>query len=166
MWSEKEQRELEKMLPQYNTKRSAVLSALYLAQQEKNWLDDDDIKAVADALDLTVTDVHSVIGFYTLFRKEPTGKYIIQFCTDLPCALRGATKFYHELAEQLGLPPEGGTTDDNMFTLEEVVCIAACNNAPCCQINLDYHENLTHEEMSNILSKLRAKSEKESTTQP
>ena len=90
MWSEKEQQELAEILKKYPDKRSAVLPALYLAQREKNWLDDEDIAAVADALELSVTHVHSIIGFYTLFRKEPTGKYMVQVCTDLPCALRGA----------------------------------------------------------------------------
>ncbi|NJN95747.1 MAG: hypothetical protein HC875_17350 [Anaerolineales bacterium] len=88
MWSEKEQQELDEILKKYPPERkmSAVLPALYLAQREKNWLDDDDIAAVSEALDLPVTHVHSVIGFYTLFRKEPSGKYMVQVCTDLPCA--------------------------------------------------------------------------------
>lgn len=158
MWSEVEQEELTQILKKYPTKRSAILPALYLAQREKNWLDDQDIASVAQALDLSVTDVHSIIGFYTLFRKEETGKYIIQFCTDLPCALRGAQDFYNRLAERMGLPPEGGTTSDSIFTLEAVVCIAACDKAPCCQINLDYHENLTDEAIDVTLAELRAKS--------
>ena len=83
MWSEKEQQELEEILKKYppDRKMSAVLPALYLAQREKNWLDDDDISAVAEALDISVTHVHSVIGFYTLFRKQPAGKYMFQICT-------------------------------------------------------------------------------------
>ena len=155
MWSEAEQKELDAILGNYKTKRSAVLPALYLAQREKNWLDDDDIAAVAEVLDMSVTDVHSVIGFYTLFRKEKTGKYIIQFCTDLPCALRGVDAFYKRLTERLDLPPEGGTTADGLFTLESVVCLAACDKAPCCQINLDYYENLTDEAIDEIIAKLR-----------
>lgn len=161
MWSEAEQKELEAILEKYPTKKSAVLPALYLAQREKNYLDDDDIRAVAQALDLPVTHVHSIIGFYTLFRKEPTGKYMIQVCTDLPCALRGAEDFYARLAERMGLPPEGGTTDDGLFTLEAVVCIAACDKAPCCQINLEYYENLTDEEIDKVLAELRQQAQQE-----
>jgi NADH-quinone oxidoreductase subunit E len=156
MWSEAEQKELDQILKNYPNRKSAILPALYLAQREKNWLDDDDIAAVAEALDLSVTHVHSIIGFYTLFRKEKTGKYIIHFCTDLPCALRGAEDFYHRLAERMGLPPEGGATEDGLFTLEPVVCIAACDKAPCCQINLEYYELLTDESIDAIIAQLRS----------
>ena len=134
---------------------SAVLPALYLAQRDKNWLDDDDIQAVAEALDISVTHVHSIIGFYTLFRKQPTGKYLIQVCTDLPCALRGAEDFYRRLCERMGLDPEGGTTEDGLFTVEPVVCLAACDKAPCLQINLEYYENLTDEQIDEVISQLR-----------
>lgn len=157
MWSEKDQQELDKILKKYppDQKMSAVLPALYLAQREKNWLHDDDIAAVAEALDISVTHVHSIIGFYTLFRKQPTGKYMVQVCTDLPCALRGAEDFYHRLCERMDLGPEGGTTRDGLFTVEEVVCLAACDKAPCLQINLDYYENLTDEQIDEVITRLR-----------
>ena len=157
MWSEKEQQELDEILKKYpaDRKLSAVLPALYLAQREKNWLDDDDIVAVAEALDIPVTHVHSIIGFYTLFRKEQVGKYMIQVCTDLPCALRGAEAFYKRLCERMGVAPTGGTTDDGLFTVEEVVCIAACDKAPCLQINLEYYENLTDEQIDAVVAGLR-----------
>jgi NADH-quinone oxidoreductase subunit E len=155
MWSEKEQQELDQILKKYPNKLSAVMPALYLAQREKNWLDDDDIEAVAGALDISVTHVHSIIGFYTLYRKEPVGKYMVQVCTDLPCALRGAEDFYRRLCNRLGLGPGGGTTADGLFTLESVVCIAACDKAPCLQINLAYYESLTDEQIDQVMVGLR-----------
>jgi len=160
MWSDKEQQELNKILKKYPDKRSAILPALYLAQREKNWLADDDIAAVAEALDVSVTHVHSIIGFYTLFRKQPTGKYLVQVCTDLPCALRGAEDFYQRLCARLGLGPEGGTTADGLFTVEEVVCLAACDKAPCLQINLEYYENMTDEQIDEIIARLKQESNK------
>ena len=156
-WTAQEQQELEEALKKYppDQKLSAILPALYLAQREKNWLDDDDINAVAEALDVPITHVHSIIGFYTLFRKEPTGKYMVQVCTDLPCALRGADDFFNRLVDRMGLSPEGGTTDDGLFTVEEVVCLAACDKAPMCQINLEYYEELTDDKIDAILADLR-----------
>jgi NADH-quinone oxidoreductase subunit E len=161
MWSEKEQQELDQILKKYpaDRKMSAVLSALYLAQRNKNWLDDDDIAAVAEALDISVTHVHSIIGFYTLFRKEKTGKYMVQICTDLPCALRGAEAFFDRLCQRMGLGPGGGTTEDGLFTVEPVVCLAACDKAPMGQINLEYHENLTDEQIDEIIASLRNNAE-------
>jgi len=158
MWSIKEQQELEQILKKYppDRKLSAVMPALYLAQRDKNWLDDADIAAVAEALDISVTHVHSIIGFYTLYRKEPVGKYMMQVCTDLPCALRGAEDFYHRLCERMGVP-HGGTTADNKFTVESVVCLAACDKAPCMQINLEYYENLTDEQIDKVVAELRKK---------
>ena len=157
MWSEKEQHALEEILKKYppDRKMSAVLPALYLAQQEKNWLDENDIAAVAEALDISVTHVHSIIGFYTLFRKQSTGRYMVQVCTDLPCALRGAEDFYHRLCQRMGLGPDGGTTEDGLFTVEQVVCLAACDKAPCLQINLEYYEILTDEQIDEIIARLR-----------
>jgi NADH-quinone oxidoreductase subunit E len=162
MWSEKEQQTLNEILKKYPPERkmSAVLPALYLAQQEKNWLDEADIAAVAEALDIPVTHVHSIIGFYTLFRKEPVGKYMVQVCTDLPCALRGAEAFFERLCQRMGLGPDGGTTEDGFFTVEPVVCLAACDKAPCLQINLDYYENLTDEAIDGIIARLRAAEKK------
>jgi NADH-quinone oxidoreductase subunit E len=159
MWSEKEQQELDEILKKFppDRKLSAVLPALYLAQREKNWLDDDDIAAVAETLDIPITHVHSIIGFYTLFRKEPVGKYMVQVCTDLPCALRGAEAFYQRLCQHMGLGPDGGTTEDDLFTVEQVVCIAACDKAPCLQINLEYYENLTDEQIDEVIARLREK---------
>jgi NADH-quinone oxidoreductase subunit E len=159
--SEAEQRELDKTLEKYPDRRSAILPALYIVQRRQNYLTDDDIRDVAQALDLNITEVQAIVGFYTLFRKEPTGKYVIQVCTDLPCALRGADEFYHRLCERLGLPPEGGTTDDGLFTVEEVVCLAACDKAPVAQINLEYYENLTDEGIDAVISGLRDDSEEE-----
>lgn len=157
-WTEKEQQELDAILEKYpdDRKLSAVLPALYLAQREKNWLDDDDIEAVADALGIETTHVHSIIGFYTLFRKEPAGKYMVQVCTDLPCALRGAEEFFKRLCERMELGPKGGTTEDHLFTVEPVVCIAACDKAPCLQINLEFYESLTDEQIDEVIDRLRA----------
>jgi NADH-quinone oxidoreductase subunit E len=159
--SEAEQRELDKTLEKYPDRRSAILPALYIVQRRQNYLTDDDIRDVAQALDLNITEVQAIVGFYTLFRKEPTGKYVIQVCTDLPCALRGADEFYHRLCERLGLPPEGGTTDDGLFTVEEVVCLAACDKAPVAQINLEYYENLTDEGIDSLIAGLRGDSKEE-----
>jgi NADH-quinone oxidoreductase subunit E len=157
--SEVEQQELHQILKKYPDKRSAVLSALYIAQRRKNYLTDEEVQDVAQALDMNATEVQAIIGFYTLLRKEPTGTYLIQVCTDLPCALRGAEDFYHRLCERLGLPPEGGTTQDGLFTVEEVVCLAACDKAPVAQINLNYYESLTDEKIDAVIAALRKERE-------
>ena len=80
---------------------------------------------------------------------------MVQVCTDLPCALRGADDFYKRLCERMEVGPRGGTTEDGLFTVEEVVCIAACDRVPCLQINLEYHEDLTDEKIDEVIASLR-----------
>ncbi len=101
---------------------------------------------IAEILDISTTEVGSIIGFYTLYYDQQGGKYRIQVCTDLPCALRGADDFLENLCENLGIHV-GDTTSDGLVTVEAVMCLAACDHAPMFQVQtgdgLAYHENQT-----------------------
>jgi NADH-quinone oxidoreductase subunit E len=114
---------------------------------------------VAGILGISTTDVASVVGFYTLFHDKHGGKFRIQVCTDLPCALRGADQFMEQLCERLGVEP-GETTPDGLFTVEAVMCLAACDKAPMFQVQsskgLEYHENQTVENALSLIEGLRA----------
>ena len=129
-------------------KRSAVMPLLYLAQRDEGFVGRQALVDIAEILDISSTEVSSIVGFYSLYYDEPAGRYRIQVCNDLPCALRGAEKFLHELCERLGIQ-EGGTTPDGLFTVEAVKCLAACHRAPMFQVQGDgdiiYHENQTVE---------------------
>jgi len=145
-YPEEVQQILAKYPPEF--KRSAVMPLLYLAQRETNYVPRQALQDIAEILGISTTDVASIVGFYTLYYDEPGGRYRIQVCTDLPCALRGADRFLQELCERLGIE-EGGTTPDGLFTVEAVKCLAACHRAPVFQIQGDgeivYHENQTVE---------------------
>ena len=149
--------EILEKYPQAN-KRSAVMPLLFLAQREEGYISGDAIKEIANLLDLDPTDVGSLIGFYTLFYDKPGGKYKIQICTDLPCALRGAEKFSHDVCEMLNVAV-GETTEDGLFALEEVMCLAACDRAPLFQVQgndgIHYHENMTLETTTAIIESIR-----------
>lgn len=143
--------------PQAN-KRSAVMPLLFLAQREEGYISKDAIKEIAGLLDLDPTDVGSLIGYYTLFHDKPGGKYRIQICTDLPCALRGAEKFSHEVCEMLNIQV-GETTEDGFITVEEVMCLAACDRAPLFQVQdkdgIQYHENMSLESTTAFVKSIR-----------
>ena len=143
--------------PQAN-KRSAVMPLLFLAQREEGYISKDAIKEIAGLLDLDPTDVGSLIGYYTLFYDKPGGKYRIQICTDLPCALRGAEKFSHEVCEMLNIQV-GETTEDGFITVEEVMCLAACDRAPLFQVQdkdgIRYHENMSLESTTAFVKSIR-----------
>jgi len=140
--------EIQQILAKYppEFKRSAVMPLLYLAQREPGYVPRQALNDIAEILEISSTDVASIVGFYTLYYDAPAGRYRIQVCNDLPCALRGADKFLHELCQRLGIP-EGGTTPDGLFTVEAVKCLAACHRAPMFQVQGDgdiaYHENQT-----------------------
>jgi NADH-quinone oxidoreductase subunit E len=158
--AEKYATEIAQILAKYppEHKRSAVLPLMYLAHREYGYVTSEAADEIAAMLDLETTQVSSLIGFYTLLHDQPGGKYRIQICTDLPCALRGAIEFTQELCEKLGVEV-GETTADGMFTVEQVKCLAACDKAPMFQIQspdgIHYHELQSVDSALQILDTLR-----------
>jgi NADH-quinone oxidoreductase subunit E len=144
-----------------NQKRSAVMPLLYIAQAEYGYVTKDAIDEVAEILEIEPTQVASIVGFYSLYYDHEAGKHRIQICTDLPCALRGADKFAEDLCKKFGVKL-GETTKDGQFTIEGVMCLAACDKAPMFQVqNKDgifYHENQTIDTASAVMDGLKANS--------
>ena len=158
--AEKYPKEVEKILAKYppDQKRSAVMPLLYMAQREEGFVDNHAIRDIAKMLDITDTEISSIIGFYTLYHDKSEGALRIQVCTDLPCALRGADQFLADLCEKLGVEP-GGTTVDGMVTVEAVMCLAACDKAPMFQTQgldgIKYHENMTVESTMELIENFK-----------
>ncbi len=160
MIAEKYAQEVQAILAKYppDQRRAAVMPLLYLAQRDKMYVSREDLAEIAGIIGVTPTEVGSIVGFYSLYYDQPGGKYRVQVCTDLPCALRGAEKFMQELCERLGIKP-GGTTADGLITVEAVMCLAACNRAPMFQLQsgagLSYHEDQTVERALELIEQLR-----------
>jgi NADH-quinone oxidoreductase subunit E len=158
--------EVAEILSRYpeENKRAAVMPLLFIAQRENGHVSFDAVSEIADLLELDPTDVGSLIGFYTLYYDKPEGKYRIQICTDLPCALRGAEKFADELCTKLGIKP-GETTSDGLITVETVMCLAACDKAPMFQLQegegIHYHENMSVDLTLELIQTLQEKGENE-----
>lgn len=153
--AEKYAKQIEKTFAKYPDKRSAVMPVLYMAQEEYGYVSEEAIGEVAAICEMDPTQVKSIAGFYTMYSEQPKGKYWLQVCTDLACALCGADKFYEELKAELGVE-DGGTTEDGVFTVEHVMCLAACDKAPMLQCNFHYHEKLDREKMRALLAQWRA----------
>lgn len=158
MLKEKYAERIERTFSKYPNKRSAVMSLLYIAQEEYGWITPESLIEVAELCDLDPTQVRSISGFYTMYSEKPKGKYWLQVCNDLACALRGADEFHHELLEYLGIG-EGETTEDGLFTVEHVMCLAGCDRAPMLQCNFHYHENLNLEKVKTLIEKWRAEAQ-------
>lgn len=157
---EKHPKEVKQILSKYppEQKRSAVMPLLFLAQREEGYLTKAAMQDVAKIVDITETDVAAIVGFYTLYHDEKAGKYRMQVCTDLPCALRGADKFMEDLCANLGIKV-GETTADGLITLEAVMCLAACDKAPMFQTQgpdgIKYHENMTVDRTMELVNTLK-----------
>lgn len=130
--------EIEQILAKYppGFKRSAVMPLLHLAQRQRGYVSQQAMAEIAEITGVSTTQVGEVAGFYSLYYEEPHGRYHIQVCNDLPCAMRGADAFLQQLCDYLGVKA-GETTADGLFTVEAVKCLAACHRAPMFQVQGD-----------------------------
>lgn len=157
--------EVEQILAKYppEQKQSAVMPLIYLAQRENGFVTSREIAEIAEIIGVSATDVDAVVGFYTLFHDGQGGRYHVQVCTDLSCALRGAEEFLQQVCENIGIQV-GGTTPDGAVTIEGVKCLAGCHRAPMFQVQGDgeivYHENQTVESAVGIIESLRRRAQK------
>ena len=152
--------EIKAILAKYppERSRSAVMPLIYLAQRESGYITKQGMDEVAEIAGITSTDVASIVGFYTLYHEFPGGKYRLQVCTDLPCALRGADEFLARLCENVGIRV-GETSADGLITIEEVTCLAGCHRAPLFQVQtadgISYHESQTVESAMRFIDEVR-----------
>jgi len=144
------------MLTHYPTKRSVLVPTLLYAQDEVGALTDEVIAELAQRLDLTELEVRNVISYYSMLTTRPRGKYNVQVCTNIACMLVGGEELLGHCKKRLGIGHKG-TTQDGLFSLEEVECIGACSWAPAIQVNYDFHENLTTEKLDKVLDDYKKK---------
>lgn len=136
-------------------KAAAVIPVLDLAQRQHGWLPISAMNHVAELLGMSRMRVYEVATFYTMFNREPVGKFHIQVCTTTPCMLCDSDSIVAAIRQKLEITV-GETTKDGLFTLTEVECLGACVNAPMVQINDNYYEDLTPKDIDFILDELAA----------
>jgi NADH-quinone oxidoreductase subunit E len=143
---------IDKWIAKYppEQKQSAVMEALMTVQSEHGYLTPPLMDAVANYLDMPAIAVYEVASFYSMYEHSPCGRNLINVCTNISCKLRGADELVDHLQKTLNIRL-GETTADGRFTLRSVECLAACVNAPMMQINKTYHENLTLENVAEVL---------------
>src|SRR5215212_6022256 len=135
MLSQQAREEIQALKARYPHFRSALMPALYIAQEENGgWLSKEAMEDVAEVMGLTPADVESVASFYSMYNKRPVGKYMIEVCTNISCSLLGARQFAQHIEERLGVPI-GENTPDGLFTVKCVECMASCGGAPAIQVN-------------------------------
>ena len=151
--SEKTEARLKEVVAKYPHSKSAIMPALYLAQQELGWLTDEAISWVSNRLDLPPAHITQVATFYTMYYKKPVGKYHVQVCRTLSCMLCGARNITAHLKSRVGVEAPQ-ITEDGMWSFEEVECLGSCGSAAMVQINDRFFENLTVEGLEALLDRI------------
>jgi NADH-quinone oxidoreductase subunit E len=139
-------------------RRSAVLPALYLVQDQQGYITANSMRYVAEILGITAADVEDVVSYYTMFFTRPMGKFVLSVCRTLSCALNGAERVTEEIRGALGINP-GQTDPSGTFTLLEVECLGACDRAPVVMINDAWQEHQRPEDVKRLLDDLRTRGE-------
>ena len=135
--------------------KSAVIPLLHLAQEQDGYVTRDAMSHIAELVNVTTSEVYGTATFYEMFKFEPIGKYCVNVCTNIACQLVGGWELLEHAEEKLGIKA-GSTTDDGLFTIEDVECIAACTEAPAIQVNYRYRYKVTAENLDQLIDDLRA----------
>ncbi len=141
-WSHANQERAQQLMARYPDVRSAVMPLLYIASLEHGHVTDEGMRQVAELIGLTPAQVHSVASFYTMYKRDGVGRYLVSVCTSISCFLRGADDVLAAVEEATGTV-DGETSDDGMFSVEHVECIGACGGAPALQVNYEFVEGVT-----------------------
>jgi len=144
-WTRQTEDRAAAIIARYPEKRSAVMPLLYLAQHEDGHLTDDGMRRVAELTGLTAAQVQSVASFYTMYKRDGVGKYLVSVCTSISCMLRGGDDVLDAIADETGVP-DGETGEDGLFSVEHAECIGACGGAPAVQVNYELAEGVTPEQ--------------------
>ncbi len=143
------------IIARYPKPKSALIPLLHLSQEQNGYVTEEAMRHLAELVDVTPAEVYGTPSFYEMFRFEPTGKYLINVCGTMSCALLGAVELMHHAEEVLGVKA-GSTTPDGLFTLQHAECQAACTEAPTLQVNYRHRYRVTTEEFDQLIDDLRA----------
>ena len=142
------------IIGRYPRKKSALIPLLHVAQEQDGYVTNEAMEHLAELVGVTPAEVLGTASFYEMFKFEPQGKYMVNICTNISCQLLGGEELLHHAEKTLGIRP-GGTTDDGLFTLEDVECMAACTEAPCLQVNYRHEYRLSTDDFDNLIEDLR-----------
>ena len=148
--------QIKQKAARYPFKKGAILPALTLAYKQLGYVDEKIYKEISDIIDVPFVEIAEAASFYTMFPKKPRGKYLLQACNNISCALRGSDSMIKHVEDKLGIK-KGGTTEDGLFTLIAVECLGSCCTAPMIQINDDYYENLDRRKLDKILDDMKSR---------
>jgi NADH-quinone oxidoreductase E subunit len=148
------QSRFEKIISKYETKASALLPTLWLAQEQFGFLSNEVMDYVAGLLDMAPAHVYEAVTFYVMFKRKDMGKYCLQICNNITCSMMGSEKLIQVAKDELHIN-FNEVTEDKMFSLVPVQCLGSCDTAPVVQVNEEYCENLNPEKFKDLIQRLR-----------
>lgn len=154
IWSEETQIRAKDLISRYPDPRSAVMPLLYVAMTEQGHLTEAGMAEVGEWVGMTPAQVQAVASFYTMYKRERTGKYLVSCCTSISCMLLGGDDVLHAVEDESGVP-HGETDEDGVLSVEHVECIGACGGAPAVQVNYELIEGVTPEKARELVQWLR-----------
>ena len=154
-FTEANARTAAEVIANYPRPRSAIIPLLHLAQEQEGWVTRDAMVEIAELTGATPAEILGTGSFYEMFKFHPVGRYVVNVCTNISCQLLGGEELLHHVEESLGVHA-GGTTDDGMFTVEDVECVAACTEAPCFTVNYRYFHRADADTFDAVVDDLRA----------
>ena len=143
------------IIARYPRPKSATIPLCHLAQEQDGYLADDAMSHIAELVGITAAEVLGTASFYEMFKRTPVGKYVVNVCTNISCQIMGGEELLAHAESTLGISA-GGTTPDGLFTIEDVECIAACTEAPACQINYRYFHRVTNDDFDEVVAEIRS----------
>jgi len=156
MLSDDLKQKFDAVIARYPVKRSAIVPLLMFAQDDEGYVTEEAIQEIARRVGVRPIEVIEDIGYYSMLRRRPIGRYNLQVCTNISCMLRGGEQILEHCSKKLGIGHKQ-TTPDGHFSLEGVECLGACCGAPAMQVNYDYHEDLTPEKIDQLIDELKHK---------
>jgi NADH-quinone oxidoreductase E subunit len=154
--TDKQKIEIDAIMKNYPESSAVVIPALQMMQEAHGYITPEICKTIGEYLKVPPVKVYETATFYTMFNKEPVGKYHLQFCNNVSCSLLGSGKLISHIEEKLGIKL-GETTEDKLFTLTGVECLGSCGTAPVMMVNDDYHENMDIEKLEKLIEDLKNK---------
>lgn len=142
-YSDANRRRAREIIDRYPRARSAILPLAHLAQDQDGYLSRDAMAEIAELVGASPAEVYGTCSFYTMFKLEPVGKYVVSVCTNVTCLVLGGPELYEHLRDRY--------VDDDEVHVEEVECLAACDGAPCLQVNYDFHLSLTAQRADELV---------------
>ena len=150
MLTVEEREEIEAELTRYPTKEAVCIDAMKIVQRHRGWVSDENIRDIAELLEMSPADLDGVATFYNLIFRKPVGRHVVMLCNSVSCWIMGYDRMREHLTSRLGIQ-FGETTPDNRFTLLPIVCLGACDHAPAMLVDNELHANLDPARIDEVL---------------